>query len=126
MRQDEPRIGAKNDPVEGAMQIGAAGVLHGMQLAGTEQKSRIEGGIKMELSKNVVPGLSQTSVSGMNGADGRSPIRLIPPGPTVRMRTIDCLLADIQAQIQILRRERTHLGLVRTELAGMEAKRRSA
>jgi hypothetical protein len=55
-------------------------------------------------------------------ADGQQPIPPMPPDLTIRVRTIDCMLADIQAQIQILRQERTHLGLVRRELAGMEAK----
>lgn len=59
-------------------------------------------------------------------ADGQQSITTMSPGLTVRVRTIDCLLADIKAQIQILQRERTHLRLVRTELAGMEAKGRSA
>jgi hypothetical protein len=38
------------------------------------------------------------------------------------VREIDCMLADIQAHIQRLRQERTHLGLVRDELACTEAK----
>ena len=59
-------------------------------------------------------------------ADGQQPIPTMSPGLTIRVRIIDCLLADIQAKIQILRQERTHLGLVRAELAGMQAKGRSA
>jgi hypothetical protein len=35
---------------------------------------------------------------------------------------MDCVLADIQAQIQMLRLERTYLILVRRELAGLESK----
>ncbi|MEK9140213.1 MAG: hypothetical protein AAB308_04085 [Nitrospirota bacterium] len=81
---------------------------------------------KMKLEKHDVPGLSQTSVGVMNGEDRRQPVHRRPAGQTIRVRKIDCMLADIQAQIQILRRERTHLGLVREELAGMEAKRRTA
>jgi hypothetical protein len=59
-------------------------------------------------------------------ADGQQSIPPMHPGLTTRVRTIDCLLADIQAQIQILRREWAHLRLVRTELVGMEVKGRSA
>ena len=42
----------------------------------------------------------------------------MPPDLTIRMRIIDCMLADIQAQILILRLEMAYLGLVRGELAG--------
>ncbi|MDH5195498.1 MAG: hypothetical protein OEW32_17560 [Nitrospira sp.] len=80
--------------------------------------------MKTELSYNDLPGVSQTSARGMNGADMRQPVHPMPPGLTSRVRTIDCLLADIKAQIQILRRERTHLGLVKAELVGMGAKGR--
>ena len=59
-------------------------------------------------------------------ADGQQPIPTMSPGLPIRLRTIDCLLADIQAKIQILRRERTRLGLVRAELAGMQANGRRA
>lgn len=79
----------------------------------------------MELYKNDVPGLSQTSASALNGEDSPQPVRRRPAGLTGRVLEIDCMLADIQAHIQRLRRERTHLGLVREELAvGMEAKLR--
>lgn len=77
---------------------------------------------KMKLWKHNVPGLSQTSASVMNGEESRQSVRRRPAGLTIRVREIDCMLADIQAHIQLLRRERTHLGLVREELAGMEAK----
>lgn len=80
----------------------------------------------MERCKSDVPGLSQTSASVMNGEDSRQSVHRGPAGLTIRMRGIDCVLADIQAQIQMLRRERTYLRLVRGELAGMEAKRRES
>lgn len=77
----------------------------------------------MRLWKNDVLSLSTTSASVMNGTDSRQPILRQPPALTIRVRELDCMLADIQAQIQSLRREMTHLGLVRKELAGgMEAK----
>ena len=91
-----------------------------MHLEGTEYTPGVEEESQMELYKNDVPGLSQTSASVMNGEDSRQPVHRRPAGPKIRVREIDCMLADIQAHIQRLRRERTHLGLVRDELAGME------
>jgi hypothetical protein len=75
----------------------------------------------MELCRNDLPSVSLTSVRLVNGEHSRPSVHRRPAGLTIRVREIDCMLADIQAQIQILRRERTHLGLVREELAGMEA-----
>lgn len=80
----------------------------------------------MERCKSEVPGLSQTSTSLMNGQDGRPPVRRRRAGRMIRVRGVDCVLADIQAQIEMLRRERTYLRLVREELAGAEVKRRTA
>jgi hypothetical protein len=79
----------------------------------------------MKIWKNSVPGVVPISASSMNGEDRRQRLHRRPVGLTIRVREIDCMLADIQAQVQMLRRERTHLGLVREELAGMEAKRRT-
>ena len=80
----------------------------------------------MKLWKDNVLGLSPTSAGIMNGAESRQALHQRPASPTARVREIDCMLADIQAHIQILRRERTHLGLVREELAGTEPKLRRA
>ena len=80
----------------------------------------------MELFENGVPALSQTSANLVNGEESRSLFPAGQAGLTIRVRGMDCVLADIQAQIQLLRRERTYLRLVRGELAGMEAKRRTA
>ena len=77
---------------------------------------------KMKLEKHDVPGVSQTSARVINGEESRQSVRRRPAGPTIRVREIDCMLADIQAHIQRLRLERTHLGLVRDELACTEAK----
>lgn len=53
----------------------------------------------------------------------QQPVAPMPSGLTIRVRAIECMLADIQAQIQTLRQEMTYLGLVRGELVGgMEAK----
>ena len=74
-------------------------------------------GAKMTLEKHDGPGFSQTSVGVMNREDRRQSVRRKPAGPTIRVREVDCMLADIQAHIQRLQLERTHLGLVRDELA---------
>ena len=76
---------------------------------------------KMKLEKHDVPGFSQISVGVKNGEDRRQSVPRRPAGPTIRVREIDCMLADIQAHIQRLQLERTHLGLVRDELACTEA-----
>lgn len=76
----------------------------------------------MELSKDDVAGLCQTPASAVNGGDSRKAIHRRPVGLTITVEKLDCALADIQAQIEMLRRERTNLGLVRGELARMEAK----
>jgi hypothetical protein len=75
----------------------------------------------MKLEKHDVPGVSQTSASVMNGEESRQSVRRRPAGLTSRVREIDCMLADIQAHMQRLQLERTHLGLVREELASTEA-----
>lgn len=72
----------------------------------------------MKLQRNTVLRLSLTSASVMNGVDSRQPILQRSPGLMIRVREIDCMLADIQAHMQMLRREKTHLGLVRAELTG--------
>lgn len=81
----------------------------------------------MESLKSDMPVSSQIVASVVNGEESRQPIHPRPSGLTIRVREIDCLLADIQAQMEMLRRERTYLGLVRGELAGgMESKRRGS
>lgn len=72
----------------------------------------------MECWKNDVPDSSKTLASVMNGEDSRQPVHRRPAGLPIRVREMDCMLADIQTQIQMLRRERTYLRLVRGELAG--------
>ena len=76
----------------------------------------------MKLWKRDVPSLSQTSSNVVNGEETQQPIHLRLVSLKTRVREIDCMLADIQAQVQRLHRERTHLGLVREELAGTEPK----
>jgi len=92
-----------------------------MHSEGTKHTSAIEEESKMESCKSDMAGLSQISASVLNGEDRPQPVHRRPADPTIRVREIDCMLADIQAHIQRLRRERTHLGLVREELAGEEA-----
>ncbi len=97
-----------------------------MHLEGTENRSGVEEGSEMERCKSDVPGLSQTSENVMNGEESRQPVHRKSTGLTIRVRGMECALADIQAQIQMLRQERTYLRLVRGELTGMEAKRRGS
>lgn len=74
----------------------------------------------MGLSKNDVACLSQASPSVMPGKDSQPLVYRRPAGLSIRVRRIDCLLADTQAEIERLHRERTHLRLVRRELAQNE------
>jgi len=80
----------------------------------------------MELWENDVSGSSQTLASTVNGEEGRQPVDRRPAGLTITVEKIDRVLTAIQAEIEMLGRERTNLGLVREELARMEAKWRSA
>jgi hypothetical protein len=80
----------------------------------------------MGLFKDDARSSSPISASFMSGEEGRRPVQRRPAGLTIRVREIDCMLADIQGHIQMLRRERAYLGLVREELAVVEAKRRTA
>jgi len=77
---------------------------------------------KMTLEKHDVPGVSQTSASVMNSEKSRQSVPRRPAGLTITVEKIDRVLDEVQAEIEVLRRERTNLGLVRGELAGMEAK----
>jgi len=76
----------------------------------------------MEPKNNDLSGLSQTAVDLMESEDGRQTVHRRPVGLTITVTKIDRVLADVQAQIELLRRERTNLGLVRGQLADMEAK----
>lgn len=89
------------------------------QLKGSTARSYVEEGAKMKHRRNGVQDSSRTLASGMTGEDGRQPIQRRLVALTSRVREIDCMLADIQAHMQRLRREETHLGLVRKELTGM-------
>jgi hypothetical protein len=78
----------------------------------------------MERRKNDVPDSFQTMESGMIGDDSRQPVHRRPAGLPIRVREMDCAMADIQAEIQMLRRERTYLRLVRGELAARKPRKR--
>ncbi len=71
--------------------------------------------------KHNVPGVAQTSVGIMNREDRCQSVPRRPAGLTITVEKIDRVLAEVQAEIEVLRRERTNLGLVRGELVGMEA-----
>jgi len=72
--------------------------------------------------KNHVPDVPQASMSLVNGEDRRQPVHSRLARVASRIREIDCMLADIQAEVERLQREQTHLGVVRGEVAGMKAK----
>ena len=77
----------------------------------------------MERWNNDVPASFQTLASVMNGENSRQPIHRRPAGLPIRVWEIDCVLADIQAEIQMLRQEKTYLRLVRGELTGRKPSR---
>lgn len=70
----------------------------------------------MELREYDVPSSSQTSSSVINYERSRRPVRGRRISLSSRVRSIDCMLADIEAQIRKLRQERIHLSLVREGL----------
>ncbi len=65
---------------------------------------------------------AQILTSVMNGEERRQCVPRRPAGLTITVEKIDRVLTEVQAEIEVLRRERTNLGLVRGELVGMEAK----
>jgi len=75
----------------------------------------------MEPKNNDVSALSQTSVGLMDSEEGRQTVHRRPVGLTITVEKIDRVLADVQTQIETLRQNRINLGLVREQLAGMEA-----
>jgi hypothetical protein len=81
-----------------------------------------EEGSKMERWKSDMQDSAQILVSVMNREDRRQSVSRRPAGLTITVEKIDRVLAEVQAEIEVLRRERTNLGLVRGELVGMEAK----
>jgi hypothetical protein len=87
-----------------------------------ENESEVEEESIMEPKNNDISGLSQTSVSVMDSAEGRWTVHRRPVGLTITVEKIDRVLADVQTQIETLRQNRINLGLVRGQLAGMEAK----
>ena len=75
----------------------------------------------MEPRTHDVIDCSQPSVRMMSHEECKPIVHRKPVGLTLTVEKIDRVLADVQAQIETLRRERTNLGLVRGQLAGMEA-----
>lgn len=76
----------------------------------------------MEPKNNDVSGLSQTSMGLMDSEEGRQTVHRRTVGLTITVEKIDRVLADVKTQIETLRQNRINLGLVREQLAGMEAK----
>lgn len=76
--------------------------------------------------KYYVSCLFQTSVDMTDSKEGRQSVHRKPVELMITTEKIDRVLADIRAQSEFLRRERTRLGLVRGRLAAMEAQWRGA
>jgi hypothetical protein len=76
----------------------------------------------MEPKNYDLSGLSKISMSAMNSEEGRQTAHQRLVGLTITVEKIGRVLTDIQEQVESLRRERTSLGLVRGQLAAMEAK----
>jgi len=70
----------------------------------------------MEPWKHDVLSSSQTSVSVIKDERSRQPVHGKRVSLLIRVRGIDCMRADIEAQIRRLRQERIHLSLVRKGL----------
>lgn len=79
----------------------------------------------MEPRTHDVIDLSHLSVRVMSHEEGKPIFYRKPVGLTITVEKIDRVLADVQAQIETLRREQTNLGLVRGQLAGMETQWRN-
>ena len=79
----------------------------------------------MEPKNNDISGLPQISVGLMNSEEGWETIHRKPLGLTITVEKIDRILADVHSQIEMLRQERTDLGLVRGQLANMESRWRN-
>lgn len=75
-----------------------------------------------ELKNNNLSSVSQPSVTLINSEEGLQTLHRRPVGLTITVEKIDRALADVQAQIEHLRRYRINLGLGRVRVAGMEAK----
>jgi hypothetical protein len=62
----------------------------------------------------------------INSEEGQQTLHRRPVGFTITVEKIDRVLADVQAQVEHFRQYQINLGLVRVQLAGMEAKWRGA
>jgi len=71
--------------------------------------------------KNPRTSVAQTSSRAMNSERRQLPVRARPAGLMNRVTGIDCMLADIEMEMQRLRDERIHLRLVREELTKTHA-----
>jgi len=92
------------------------------QTAIREGESRIQEKSSMEPKNYEASGVSQTSMSVPTNEESRLTLQQRPVGLTITVEKIDLVLTDVQAQIEQLRRYKSNLGLVRVQLAGMEAK----
>ena len=85
-------------------------------LAEPEQTLSVKEVATMQFREYDVSSASQTSSSVINDAHSRRSVRERRISLSNRVRAINCMLEDIEAQIQKLRQERIHLNLVREGL----------
>ena len=77
----------------------------------------------LEPKRDDVSGLSpEASVSLINREESQQTFHRRPVGLTITVEKIDRVLANVQAQIESLRRYRMNLGMVKVQLAGMETR----
>jgi hypothetical protein len=89
---------------------------------GDGNKPGVEKESMMEPTNHNLAGISQTSAGSMDSEEGRQTVHRRLVGLTITIEKIDRVLVGVQTQIKTLRRNRINLGLVREQLAGMEAK----
>jgi len=92
------------------------------RIAIREGESGIQEQSSMEPKNNEASCVSQASMSVTTHEKSRLTLQQRPVGLTITVEKIDRVLTDVQAQIENLRQYRINLGLVRVQLAGMEAK----
>jgi hypothetical protein len=75
----------------------------------------------METMTHDLSGISQTAVSLMNWELDQIPVQPRTVILTIAVEAVDCVLVDVQTQIEQLRQYRKNVQLVRVELADMRA-----
>ena len=92
---------------------------------GDENESEVKEESVMEAKNNNISDLSPSSVGSMDSEADRKTVHRRPVGLTITAEKLDCVLADVQTQIETLRQMTINLRLARVRLVGMEATWRS-